>query len=62
LSPRICLSHSVDASIAEYVVETSDSNDEFHLCMSLGSGSTMLVTTIRDFFVSLSREFGNSDF
>jgi hypothetical protein len=24
LSPRVCLSHSVDQSIAEYVVEASD--------------------------------------
>jgi hypothetical protein len=31
LSPRVCLSDSVDTSIAEYVVDTSDSNNQFKL-------------------------------
>jgi hypothetical protein len=62
LSPRICLSHFVDPSIAEYVVETSSTNDEFHLFMTLGSGSTIRVTPANFLFLlSLSREFGNSD-
>jgi hypothetical protein len=61
LSPRICLSHSVDPSIAEFIVQNPDFNDEFKLFLSLGSGSTIRVTKAnRDFFVSLSREFGNS--
>jgi hypothetical protein len=60
LSPRICLSHSVDPSIAEYVVETRDFNDKFRLFLSLGSGSTIRVTQANfDFLLSLSREFGN---
>jgi hypothetical protein len=62
LSSRVRVSHSVDPSIAEYFVETSDSNDEFKLFMSLGSGSTIRVTKANlDFFASLSREFHNSN-
>jgi hypothetical protein len=62
LSARICLSHSVDPSIAEYIVQNPGSNDEFNLFMSLGSGSTIPVAEAnRDFFLSLSREFGNSN-
>jgi hypothetical protein len=61
LSPRVCLSHSVDQSIAEYELEASDSNDQFKLFLSLGSGSTIAITKANlDFFVCLSREFGNS--
>jgi hypothetical protein len=44
LSPRLCLSHSVDPSIVEYIVETPDLNDQFKLFMSLGSGSPIGVT------------------
>jgi hypothetical protein len=63
LSARVRLSHSVDPSIAEYFVETSDLNDEFQLFLSLGFGSTIRVTKDNlDFFVCLSRELGNSDF
>jgi hypothetical protein len=62
LSPRVCLSHLVDPSIAEYVVETPDSNAEFDSFMSLGAGSTIRVTEAnRDFFLSLSGELGNSN-
>jgi hypothetical protein len=62
LSPRICLSHSVDPSISEYVVQNRYSNDEFQLFMSLGSGSTIRVTKANlELFLCLSREFGNSD-
>jgi hypothetical protein len=62
LSPRVCLSHAVDQSIAEYFVEASDSSDQFDLFMSLGSGSTISVTKANvDFFLCLSREFGNSN-
>jgi hypothetical protein len=61
LSPRVCLSHSVDQSIADYRVEASDSNNQFQVFMSLGSGSTIPITQANlDFFVCLSREFGNS--
>jgi hypothetical protein len=61
LSPRVCLSHSIDQSIAEYVVEASNSNDQFKLFLSLGSGSTIPITKANlDFFLCLSREFGNS--
>jgi hypothetical protein len=61
LSPRLSLFHSVDPSITEYVVQNQDLNGEFHLFMSLGSGSTIRVTTANlEFFLSLSREFGNS--
>jgi hypothetical protein len=61
LSPRVCLSHSVDQSISEYVVEASDSNDQFKLFLSLGSGSAIPITKANlDFFLCLSREFGNS--
>jgi hypothetical protein len=60
LSPRVCLSHSVDPSISEYVVQNRCSNDEFQLFMSLVSGSTIGVTQAnRDFFLSLYQEFGN---
>jgi hypothetical protein len=63
LSARVCLSHSVDPSIAEYFVDTSDLNDAFKLVMSLGSGSRIRVTKANlDFFLCLSRDFGNSDF
>jgi hypothetical protein len=63
LSARVCLSHSVDPSMAEYFVETSDFNDEFQLFLSLGSGSTIRVTKANlNFFVCLSRELGHSDF
>jgi hypothetical protein len=63
LSARVRLSHSVDPSIAEYFVETSDFNDRFQFFMSLGSGSTIRVANANlDFFVCLSRELGNSDF
>jgi hypothetical protein len=55
------LSHFVDLSIAEYVVETRDLNDIFKLFMSLGSGSTIGVTQANlDFLLSCSRELGNS--
>jgi hypothetical protein len=37
LSPRFCLSHSVDSSIAEYIAQNSDLNYEFALFLSLGS-------------------------
>jgi hypothetical protein len=61
LSPRVCLAHSVDQSIAEYFVETSDLNDQFKLFLSLGSGSAISITQANlDFFLCLSREFGNS--
>jgi hypothetical protein len=63
LSPRVCLSHSVDPSIPEYIVETRKLSDGFHLFMSLGSGSTVPVTQANfGFFLFLSREFGNSRF
>jgi hypothetical protein len=62
LSPRICLSHSVDPSIAEYFLETSDLNDQFQLFLLLGLGSTILLTKANlEFFLSLSRELGNSN-
>jgi hypothetical protein len=62
LSPRICLAHSVDPSIAEYFVETRDFNAEFQLFLSLGTGSTIQLTQANfRFFLSLSREFGNSN-
>jgi hypothetical protein len=62
LSRRVYLSHSVDPSIAEYVIETRDFNSEFKLFLSLGSGSTIRVTqTNLDSFLSLSREFDNSN-
>jgi hypothetical protein len=62
LSPRVCLSHSVDPSIAEYIVETRDLNDQFKLFMSLGSGSTIQVSEANlDFFVSLYRELSNQN-
>jgi hypothetical protein len=62
LSPRVCLSHSVDQSIAEYFVEASDSNDQFQFFMPLGSGSRIRVAEAnRDIFLCLSREFGNSN-
>jgi hypothetical protein len=61
LSPRVSLSHSVDSSIAEYIVQIPDSNDRFKMFLSLGSGSTIPVTKVSlEFFLSLSREFGNS--
>jgi hypothetical protein len=61
LSPRVGLSHSVDPSISEYVVQNRYSNDEFQLFLTLGSGSTIRVTQANlEFFLSLSREFGNS--
>jgi hypothetical protein len=61
LSPRLCLSRSVDPSISEYVAPNRYSNDEFQLFLSLGSGSTIRVTKANlEFFLSLSREFGNS--
>jgi hypothetical protein len=62
LSPRVCLYHSVDPSITEYVAKTPDFNGEFHSVISLGSGSAIPITRAnRDFFLSLSREFGRSD-
>jgi hypothetical protein len=62
LSPRVSLSHWLDPSIAEYVVSTPDSNDEFKLFLSLASCSTIPVSKANlDFFLSLSRELGNSD-
>jgi hypothetical protein len=57
LSPRIRLSHSVDPSITEYVVETPNLNDEFHLFLSLGSGSTIPIAQSNRFF--LFRYLGN---
>jgi hypothetical protein len=63
LSARVCLSHSVDQLIAEYVIETSESKGQFHFYMSLGSGSTIPVTkTSFDSFLRLSREFSPSYF
>jgi hypothetical protein len=44
LSPQVCLRHSVDPSVAEYVVETPDLNGEFDLFLSLGSSSTISAT------------------
>jgi hypothetical protein len=61
-SPQVCLSHSVDPSITEYIVQNPDSNEEFHLFLSLGSCSIIPVTKAnRDFFISLSRELANSN-
>jgi hypothetical protein len=63
LSSRVCLSHSVDPSIAEYALETSDFNDQFRFLMPLGSGSTVRVTKGNlDPFLPFRREFGNSAF
>jgi hypothetical protein len=62
LSTRVSLCHSIDPSITDYIVETPDSNDQFKLFMSLGSGSAIPVTRANlDFFLSLSREFGNAN-
>jgi hypothetical protein len=62
LSPRVCLSHSVDQSIAEYVVETPDLNDEFQLFISRGSGSTLpAIKANLESFICLSRELYNSN-
>jgi hypothetical protein len=62
LSPTVCLQHSADATIAEYVVETNDKSGQFQLFMSLGQGSSIQIPEAnRDFFLSLSRELGNSD-
>jgi hypothetical protein len=62
LSPRVGLAHSVDPSIAEYFVETSDLDEQFKLFMSFGSGSRIRVTKANlDFFICLSREFDNSN-
>jgi hypothetical protein len=59
LSPRICLSHSVDQSIAEYFVEASDLNDQFKLFISLGSGSTISITKPNlDFFILFVSRIG----
>jgi hypothetical protein len=49
LSVRVCLSHSVDPSIAEYFFEMPDVNDQFQLFISLGCGSTIPIF----FFVCL---------
>jgi hypothetical protein len=62
LSSRVCISHAVDPSIAEYIVQNPDSNGKFTLFLSLGSGSTIPVAQANlDFFLSLAREFGNSN-
>jgi hypothetical protein len=52
---------TIASSIAEYIVQNPDSNDEFKSSMSLGSGSTIAVAKANlEFFLDLSREFGNS--
>jgi hypothetical protein len=62
LSARVCLSHSVDPWIVEYVVETPGSQGRFKSFMSLGSGSTISIPKANlDFFLSLSRELGSSN-
>jgi hypothetical protein len=61
LSPRVFHCHFVDQWIAEYVVEASDSNDQFKSFISLGSGSTISIAKANlDFFLCLSRVFVNS--
>jgi hypothetical protein len=61
LSPRARLSHSVDPSIAEYIVQSPVPKDEFHLFISVSSGSTIGVTQANlDCLLSFSREFGSS--
>jgi hypothetical protein len=41
LSPRLCLSPSVDSLIDESIVKNPYSNHEFHLFLSFGTGSTI---------------------
>jgi hypothetical protein len=43
-SPNICLQHSVDPSITEFIVETKDMHANFELFKSLLEGATIRVT------------------
>jgi hypothetical protein len=61
LCPTTSVQHSVDPSITQYIVETNQVNEDFELFQSLCAGSAIRVTDAnRAFFLSLSREFGNS--
>jgi hypothetical protein len=60
LSPKVCLMHSIDASLMEYVVQTRDSDQLFELYQSLGQGSVVPINDQNSgFLLSLSRELGN---
>jgi hypothetical protein len=62
LSRTICVQHSIDASIKEYVVETKDPEDQFPLFHLFGLGGTIQISKeTRPFLFSLSRELNNSD-
>jgi hypothetical protein len=62
VSRQICLQHSIDTSISEYVVQTKDGKDQFASFLSLFSGAAIQVTAAnRPFLFSLSRELRNSN-
>jgi hypothetical protein len=63
LSPRIGILRCIDASTAEYVVETKDLEHQFRLFLSLGQGSAIRVNRRNcGLFLRLSAELGNSAF
>jgi hypothetical protein len=62
LSPRIARFHGLDLTIAEYSIETPDSDHLFPLFLSLGHGETIDVNSGSEpFFVALSRELENDE-
>jgi hypothetical protein len=62
LSRRICNARKVDASITEYLVQTSDVAKQFQSFLSLGEGPTIRVDHgMSPVFVSLCRELNNPE-
>jgi hypothetical protein len=62
LSPKLCRNHSADISQNVFIVETPDSNHQFCELLSLGRGETIVLTSSsQSFFVSIAREFENSE-
>jgi hypothetical protein len=62
LSPKLCRNFSVDGTQHSFIVETPDSNDQFCELLSLGRGESIHFTSTNlSFFVSIAREFENTE-
>jgi hypothetical protein len=62
LSPTIARLHFSDCSLDKYIIQTGDPNHQFPSFLSLGAGSPLLLNeSNRSFFLSISKELGNSE-
>jgi hypothetical protein len=62
ISPRIARFHTFDPTITEYRVQTADPRRQFSQFLSLGYGSTVVMTDEnRPFLLALARELENTE-